>query len=137
VNGVGTYTVSNLTVPGTYTMTFTLAGYDVETSTVTFAAAGEQPPLDIVLSSTNAAVRGAVTHAGGGVAGATVELSDGTLTRTTQSASNPAGAFEFPGVAPGRYTLRVTGTKVVEKVVAIEVLPGGEAVERNVEVATR
>jgi hypothetical protein len=137
-NGVGTYTVSNLAVPGTYTMTFTLAGYDVETSTVTFAGAGEQPPIDIVLSSTNAVVRGAVVHnGGGGVAGATVELSDGTTTRTTQSASTPAGGFEFPGVPPGRYTLRVTGTKVVDKVVAIEVLPGGAAVERNMLVTTR
>jgi hypothetical protein len=134
-SGVGTYRVSDLPAPGIYTVTFTLAGYSTETTTVSFLAAGEQPNVDMVMSLNTGIVRGRITVAGGGRAGLTLELSDGLQTRTTQSASSPSGGYEFTGVAPGSYMLRITGAGVNETVVLVDVA-AGQVTERNVGVAS-
>ncbi len=54
-------------------------------------------------------VLGDVTVDGGGQAGLTLELSDGNTHRTSQTASSPSGGYEFSGVPPGAYMLRITG----------------------------
>lgn len=131
--GVGTYQVTGLPAPGTYTVTFTLAGFATETTTVTFVNAGEQPTVDIVMLRSTGTVRGRVTVDGGGRAGLTLELSDGSTPRTTQSASSPSGGYEFTGVPPGAYTLRITGTGVQETVVLLDVV-AGQVTERDVAV---
>jgi hypothetical protein len=132
--GVGSYRVADLPAPGVYTATFTLAGYLTETTTVTFVAPGEQPTIDLTMHRSTGTVRGRITVGGGGRAGLNLELSDGTTPRTTQTASSPSGGYEFSGVPPGAYMLRITGTGVAETVVLVDVA-AGQVTERNVGVA--
>jgi hypothetical protein len=132
--GVGSYRLADLPAPGIYTVTYVLAGYATETTTVTFVAAGEQPTIDMTMRRSTGTVRGRVTVGGGGRAGLTLELSDGTTPRTSQTASNPSGGFEFTGVPPGAYMLRITGAGVHETVVLLEVI-AGQTTERDVAVA--
>lgn len=132
--GVGTFRVSDLPAPGVYTVTFTLAGYTTETTTVTFGAAGDQPSLDMVMHLSTGTVRGTVTVNGAGRSGLLLELSDGATPRTTQTASNPSGGYEFAGVPPGSYMLRITGTGVAETVVLVDV-GAGQLTARDVGVA--
>ncbi len=123
-NGAGAYTISELPVPGIYTVTFSREGFISETRRVAFVAAGEQTGIDAVLRSATGVVRGAVTVDGVGRAGLVVELSDGGTQRRTQTASAPAGAFEFIGIQPGSYTLTISGIGVQQRVVVVDVSAG-------------
>jgi hypothetical protein len=131
--GIGSYRVADLPSPGVYTVTYTLAGYLTETTTVTFVAAGEQPTVDMTMRRSTGTVRGRITVDGGGRAGLSLELSDGTTPRTSQTASSPSGGYEFTGVPPGAYMLRITGTGVAETVVLVDVA-AGQVTERDVAV---
>lgn len=133
-SGVGSYRLADLPAPGVYTVTYTLAGYTTETTTVTFVAAGEQPTIDMTMRRSTGTVRGRVTVGGAGRAGLSLELSDGETPRTTQTASNPSGGYEFAGVPPGTYMLRITGAGVAETVVLLDVI-AGQITERDVAVA--
>jgi hypothetical protein len=134
VNGVGTFRIADLPAPGEYTVTFTLAGYATETTTVSFVGPGEQSVVNIMLKPLTGSMNGTVVvGAGGGRGGLTVELSDGTITRTTQTATLPAGGFQFAGVAPGVYTMRVSGAGITDYVVMVEV-HAGEDVQRDVSI---
>ncbi len=133
-SGVGSYRISDLPAPGTYTVTFTLAGYTTETTTVTFGAAGDQPTVDMTMSLSTGTVSGRVTVSGAGRPGLTLTLSDGATPRTTQSASSPSGGYEFAGVPPGTYMLQVTGAGVQETVVMVDVV-AGQTTTRDVGVA--
>jgi hypothetical protein len=134
--GVGSYRVSDLPVPSVYTVSFTLAGYTTETTTVSCAAAGEQPSVDLTMHRSTGTVRGRVTVNGGGRAGLSLELSDGTTPRTSQTASSPSGGFEFTGVPPGAYMLRVSGAGVAETVVLVQVT-AGQTTEHDITAASQ
>ncbi len=133
-NGIGTYTIANLPTPGVYSVTFTLDGYETETQSVGFLGAGEQGGIDVTMRTTAGKVTGTVRLGTAGRAGATVVLSDGLTTRTTTTSSNPSGAFEFPNVAPGSYTLRVSGPGITTRVVLMKV-GDGQPVDRTIIVA--
>lgn len=134
--GVGSYRISDLPAPGTYTVTFTLAGYSTETTTVTFGDSGDQPVVNMTMSLSTGTVSGRVTVGGSGRAGLTLTLSDGATPRTTQSASSPSGGYEFAGVPPGTYMLQVTGSAVQETVVVVEVV-AGQTTARDVAVLAK
>ena len=123
-SGIGSYRISDLPAPGTYTVTFTLAGWSTQTTTVTFAAPGDQPTVDMTMSLSTGTVSGRVTVNGAGRAGLTLTLSDGITPRTSQSATSPSGGYEFAGVPPGTYMLQVTGAGVQETVVMVDVAAG-------------
>ena len=129
--GVGSFRIADLPAPGVYTLTFTLAGYGTETTTVAFVGPGEQGVVNIMLKPITGSVSGTITVGGAGRGGLTVELGDGTITRTTQTATLPAGAYQFAGVAPGTYMMRITGAGITEYVVMVEVHTG-EVVQRDV-----
>jgi hypothetical protein len=130
-NGVGTFRVDDLPAPGTYTVTFTLAGYGTETTTVSFVDPGEQSVVNMKLKPVTGSVSGTVTVTGAGRGGLTLELSDGTTTRTTQTATQPAGAYQFAGVAPGEYALTISGAGITDYVVMVDV-HAGEDLPRDV-----
>jgi hypothetical protein len=130
-SGVGSFRIDDLPAPGVYTVTFTLAGFGIETTTVSFLGPGEQSVVNIKLKPVTGSVNGTVTIGGGGRSGLTVALSDGTTTRTTQTATQPAGAYQFARVAPGTYTLRVSGAGISDSVVIV-VVHAGEDVSHNV-----
>jgi Carboxypeptidase regulatory-like domain len=118
----GSYAVTNLPV-GSYNVSFTLAGYTPETTSVTFTQSGTQT-ANVTLSPTASTVKGTVQLGGVGLAGVTVTLSDGITPLITQTAATPAGAFVFDQVNPGFYTLTASGTTISTQVVLIHVVAG-------------
>ncbi|MCB0968410.1 MAG: carboxypeptidase regulatory-like domain-containing protein [Ilumatobacter sp.] len=105
----GSFLLRDLDVPGTYSVTFSLAGYITETRLVTFEGAGEQSVGAVAMATSYGAVEGTVVDpAGNVVANAKVELLDGVRTRTTTTSTSGGGAFAFANVAPGPYTIVVT-----------------------------
>ncbi|NCW48416.1 MAG: hypothetical protein EBV88_02925 [Actinobacteria bacterium] len=111
--GAGRFTLSGLTVPGEYVLTFSRDGLVTQTREVTLARDDSRiDDLVVGLPSEDALVSGTVTGPGGAaLADASVVLSDGTTVVRTVSADDPAGRFEFSGIAPGEFTLttRVPG----------------------------
>jgi hypothetical protein len=109
VGDVGRYTFENLPSPASYTLTFSKDGYVSQTLVEELGAPGRPSPLtgaDATLVRATAIVRGVVqSFAGQPVAGASVSLSDGSVTKQMLSADNPLGRFEFSAVKPGAYTL--------------------------------
>jgi hypothetical protein len=137
IGGVGSYRVSDIPVPGSYTVTFSAPGFLPETVRVGFLAAGEQPGVDVVLRPALATVSGTVTGADGiGIGQASVELSDGTEegVRTTTTATSPAGAYVFTDVAAGTYTLRFEAPGHVPFVALVQVA-AGSVVDRPVQLS--
>lgn len=130
-SGVGSYSISSIPVPGVYTLTFDAEGYVSETLEVGFLVAGPQPGTDVVLRTAASEITGTVTGGGQPLGDVPVELSDGVAVRSVTTATAPAGAFRFTGVAPGTYTLRVVAPGFTERVVLVRVTEG-EVVTRDV-----
>jgi hypothetical protein len=127
-DGVGTWSVSGLAVPGTYTVTFSRSDLASHTLSVSLDGSGGITPasqgggvsatgVEVTLHSSTAQVHGVVRQvpAGGGTAGpvgeATVTLSSGTTSYAVTTASLPqssAGRYRLQGVPPGTYTVSVT-----------------------------
>lgn len=110
----GAYTVSGLEAPGTYTLTFSGSDTIPQVRVVHLdPAAGTEhvSGIDVALSREDTVVGGTVRGPDGApLAQATVTLSDGSVTRTVQSADDPLGRFAFSAVRPGAYTLTASRT---------------------------
>lgn len=123
---VGRFAQSGLAVPGTYTVSFQRDGLTVESTTVELTrAAPSRSGLQVDLAPNRFTITGTVALDSGSGAvdsgGVTVELHDGTTTRTTTSASSPAGRFSFGNVVPGSYTLRYLRDGYVNSTVLVSV----------------
>jgi hypothetical protein len=127
--GPGSFTVTGLPVPGSYTVSISAPGFQTETLSAFFFGGAEQNLGQVVLLPATSVVRGTVTGAGGGGLGeVSILLSDGTpRTRATTSASNPAGSFSFAGIAPGSYTVQFSKPGYVTKVVSVQIQAGVDA----------
>jgi hypothetical protein len=126
--GPGSFTVSDLPVPGNYTISITAPGFQTETLSAFFFGGATQNLGQVVLLSSTSVIRGTVSSGGAGLGEVTITLSDGTArTRVTTSASNPAGAYSFQGVPPGSYTLQFTRAGFATKVVSLRVFAGVDA----------
>ncbi len=112
VGNVGSYIFEALPVPATYTITFSREGLLSQTRLEALdgrTGRSNVTGVDTRMVPSTATVGGTVRNAEGQpIAGATVELSDGTDTREVLSADDPVGRFSFSNVEPGAYTL--TGT---------------------------
>ncbi len=122
---VGTYFIDDLPIPATYTVTFSGAGLvsqvrvqDLDPSNASADATG----VDVSLGRSTANV-GGVVHSPDGtpLAGASVVLSDGTISRTLVTANDPVGRFAFSTVPAGTYTLTATlpGTSAAVRLVTV------------------
>ena len=125
----GTYRFDGLPSPGTYTLTFAGGGAIPQVRVVDldpFAGGSTAAVGAVELRLEERRVEGVVTEdgGGGGVAGATVTLSDGAETRTLFSADDPLGEFAFDDVPPGAYTLRAERAGAFATIVPITVEPG-------------
>jgi hypothetical protein len=108
---IGTYRVEDLPMPATYTVTFSGTGLLSQTRLEDLDSAlgrGDLPSIDATMVSSTATIRGTVSTSGGPVALATVTLTGGTNVRTTLSAHDPLGGFEFTGIPPGTYTVNAS-----------------------------
>ena len=109
---VGSYTLAGLTVPDTFTVTFSRPDLASQTQAITLTATGNPNPsgINATLVPNTAAVFGRVTQVGGQPLGnVTVLLSSGNTSYQVTSATIPSpGAFEIDGVIPGTYTISFT-----------------------------
>jgi 5-hydroxyisourate hydrolase-like protein (transthyretin family) len=111
VGQVGSYSLTGLAVPGTYTVTFSRA--DLESQTVDLSLSVGTPSLrgvDESLVAATASLSGVVTGtSGAGIAEVAVSLVSGTTSYQVTSAAAPtAGAYAIEGIVPGTYTLNFT-----------------------------
>lgn len=131
VGDVGSYIVTNLPIPGTYTVTFSGAGLAPQVRSVDLDPAGDSNATSVnaSLTAATAVVSGTVTNEDGPIGGVVVELSDGTTVLTTQSADDPAGEYVITGVPPGTYTLTFRLTGAVPSSVLMTLTAGEHRVE--------
>lgn len=108
--GPGSYSMTGLRAPGTYTFAFTMAGFEPATIPVTLDGTGALSGVDVVMLASNGGVRGTAMINGVPTSGLSIVLSDGVTKLTTMSSSSPAGGYQFVGVVPGDYTVTVSGT---------------------------
>lgn len=111
---VGTYTLTNLPVPGTYTVTFSRSDLASQTQALSLSATGPTnlTGIDADMVAKTATLFGTVTQTGGqGVGEVAVQLSSGSTTYNVTTASVPTpGGFEIDGITPGTYTVSFTRT---------------------------
>lgn len=107
---IGAYALPNLPTPGTYLITYSLAGYGSRTIVVDLAAGQSQAGVDVAIAGGTGTVAGRVIDgAGNGIGGATVTVGGGPAAAgTTTLTSGTVGTFVLSGLpAPGAYTLTV------------------------------
>jgi len=129
--GLGTYEISELGVPGSYSLEFSADGYQTETRTVEFLDAAAKRVEPIIMIRSVAEIRGLVVGPNGvGLGGVAVLLGDGLKTRQSLTSTNPVGTFTFPDVDPGSYSVTMTSTNAVgdvaSRVVQVDVQTGVE-----------
>ena len=78
---VGSFTLTGLAT-GSVTLTFSKTGYTSASVPVTLTASGPPAPVAVTLTSALGNVTGRVSQNGAGVPGATVQATDGTITRS-------------------------------------------------------
>lgn len=126
VGDVGSYIVSNLPVPGTYTVTFSGTGLASQVRSVDLDPVAEINVTDVNarLTKATAVVSGTVTDPDGAAGGVAIELSDGTTILTTRSAHDPAGEYVLGAIPPGTYTLTFSQTGAVPRSVLVTLRAG-------------
>lgn len=112
---IGSFSLANLPRPGSYTLTFSLAGYADQTIPLILDENTAAAPLDVVMTSALGRITGRITDAGGSpVADVAVVATDGVrtwpVTSTASSGVVPAGGYVITGLAPGTYTVTATGS---------------------------
>ena len=134
--GAGSFTISGLPVPGNYTVGLSSPNLQDETLGMNFQGAGQQSIGTVTMLADNGVVRGTVSGPSGNVGGASVVLSDGTTrTRTTTSATNPAGTYAFADAPAGSYTVTVSASGLATRVVLVDIAAGGTT-QQNISLTT-
>jgi hypothetical protein len=123
---VGTYIVSGLPTPGSYTVTFTVDGHATQTVPVTLGSSGLAHDINATLPSTLARLSGLITSddPGGGLANATITVTDGITTRVATSASVPAGLYAVVGLPAGTYSVTASAPGYKAKTTLITIVAG-------------
>ena len=104
---VGAYTISGLPTPGTYAVTFSLAGYVSQTLGVTLSSDGLASGVNVALSSEMGQIVGTVRNAANGqsLPGVTVSVTNGALQQQTVTASSPGGGYTLSQLPAGTYSV--------------------------------
>ncbi|MDA2945484.1 MAG: carboxypeptidase-like regulatory domain-containing protein [Actinomycetota bacterium] len=131
----GRFVLGGLPAPGTFTLTLSADGYVSRSQEISLVDASAGPgEVTASLVPATAMVSGVVTAPdGSALSGATVTLSDGVRSTTTRSADDPAGVYEFVGVAPGSHTVTVRVAGAAPVVVLVEV-SAGESISSDIAV---
>ena len=111
---IGHWSIDGLSTPGTYLVSASRDGYDLESAIVTLDASGTATQ-DITLKAGVESLTGTISdHNGNGVPGATVTATNGALSRTVSSvsgttgSSSPVGSYVLPALPTGAYTVTIT-----------------------------
>ena len=116
----GIWLFSDVPLGQSYEIVFSKPGFDTQSFIVTPPADGSAIELAVKLKASTGSLSGRVTGPTGGLGGAEVTITDGTLTFTTTSATDgDVGSWMLEGVStPGVYTvsaaLRGYGTEVLQ-----------------------
>jgi hypothetical protein len=133
---VGQYTLTGLPDPGTYTVTFTLAGYADQTVPLTLPTTASTLPT-VKMQKSGGTISGVVRDARGPVSGIAVIATDGVktwpVTSTDASGGFAAGSYVIAGLPPGSYTVTATTEAGSSTTALVEVAAGG-AVTQNLTV---
>jgi hypothetical protein len=135
---VGSFQISGLAVPGSYTLTFTLAGYAPATVPVTLSENGEPPVVKVVLSKQVGAISGTVTDAcnSGPPTGATITATDGatkwSVAYSASTADLPHGGYLIAGLQPGTYSVTVTESGATQQTALVTVTAGSTTTQNLV-----
>ncbi|HEU5008613.1 MAG TPA: carboxypeptidase-like regulatory domain-containing protein [Jatrophihabitantaceae bacterium] len=119
--GKGGFVVNNLSAPGSYTLTFSLAGYQSTTIPITLNASGPPPTVTATLLPQNGSIKGTVIKGGKDLAGATVAATDG---RTTWKSTSTDSGFVISGLAPGHYSVTATYAGLQQQTALVVVRAG-------------
>ncbi len=127
---VGSFSLAGLPSPGTYTLTFTLAGFAAATVPVNLTGTAPVAPLRVVMAAALGRISGKVTGPGGApVIGATVVATDGKrkwpVTTTAASGSTPSGGYVIDQLPAGAYTITATSPTNVGRTALVTVTAGG------------
>ena len=137
---VGTWQMTNLPVPGTYTVTFRAEGFVTQAVSVELGTGPEsvRTGVDALLTPANAEIQGIVleelsevTEDGRNarpLGGVQIVLASTDLTRQTISAQQPEGRFGFENVPPGAYTLTFSRVGSAPQTLAVDLQPGEQLV---------
>ncbi len=100
--GKGSFVINDLSAPGSYTLTFSLAGYQSTTIPITLGTSGAPPTVTATLQPQDGSITGTVTHGGTTLAGATVVATDG---RSTWKSTSTDTGFVISGLTAGHYSV--------------------------------
>lgn len=140
---IGAWRVGGLTLPGTYTVTFSRADLAAQTLSVSLDASGQITPgsqgatvtsagIEVAMQPSTAVVKGIITQplAGSGssaVGEVTVQLSSGPASYSVITASVPSadtGRYRIENVPPGTYTVSVSRNGVSPTSTIIQLTAG-------------
>ena len=125
---VGSYLLSGLATPGTYTVTFSLAGYQSQTVSVTLGSSGSATGVAVSLPPEAGTISGTVTSKSGvPLSGVAVAITDGTTVRKTATTSTPAGGFSLGGLQPGNYSVTFSLAGYSDTTVLVDLSAGQTA----------
>jgi hypothetical protein len=135
---VGSFAISNLATPGSYTLTFSLAGYAPTTVPVTLTENGPPATVQVTMSARLGQIKGQITGPDGDpFVGATITATDGqhvwTTTSTASGPGLPSGGFLLTDLEPGTYTVTVTATNLRQQT-ALVVVKAGQVSTQNLQV---
>jgi hypothetical protein len=125
---VGFYELSGLATPGTYTLTFSLGGFQNETVGVALTSSGSASNVNVTLPIQSGTIGGTVKGPSAPLTGVAVSMTNGTApVRTTVSSSSPPGGFTITGLAPGHWSVTFTMTGFAPLTALVDLQPGQTA----------
>ncbi|MEZ5411412.1 MAG: carboxypeptidase regulatory-like domain-containing protein [Acidimicrobiales bacterium] len=135
-NEEGDWAFANVAAPGTYEARFAKAGYVTRSHLISLDAGDEPVALDVALDPGDGRLGGLVSAGGAPVGGATVTITDGTVSYTTSTATATTGTGSSDGVGrwsveglatPGRYLVTIDRRGFGTETQALELAAGGTA----------
>lgn len=120
----GSFTINGLAVPGSYTLTVTLAGFSVASVPVELTGNAAAPNVVVHLTAQLGSISGAVLGPDGRpFAGATITATNGQKSLSATSESSDGG-YLIANLDPGSYSLTVTAPGLRQQTALITVSPG-------------
>ncbi|MDP9091928.1 MAG: carboxypeptidase-like regulatory domain-containing protein [Actinomycetota bacterium] len=124
---IGSFAINGLNVPGSYTLTFTLAGYSSASVPISLTQNGGAPSVTVRLESQLGSIAGRVTTGPAtqpsAYPGATVTATNGQRSWTSTS-NTVGGGYVIADLSPGSYSVTVTAAGHTQQTALVTVVAG-------------